>query len=41
MDNISKCCKSFVAAKYDHYECLRCQKKLKPEEVEFIKKKKK
>lgn len=41
MKRLSKCCRSFVAAKYDYYECLNCGKKLKPEEVEFIHEKRK
>jgi len=41
MQFISKCCRSLVAVKYDHYVCMNCQKKLRADEVEFIKKKKK
>lgn len=41
MQFISKCCNSFAVSKYDHYECLNCKKKLKPEEVENINTKRK
>lgn len=41
MKRLSKCCKSFVAAKYDYYECMNCKKRLDSKEVDFIHEKRK